>query len=48
MRTWAFGRNSDMFESVWKMIAPVFVTVALLVSILLVVFAASWLIEFHL
>ncbi len=37
-----------MMESISRTILPAFATVALLLSILLVMYAISWVIEFHL
>jgi hypothetical protein len=37
-----------MAETVWRTLLPVIATIALLVSLLLVIYAVSWLIEFHL
>lgn len=37
-----------MMESISRTILPVFATVALLLSILVVMYAISWVIEFHL
>ena len=37
-----------MTASIWRTLLPVVVTVVLLLSILLVMYAISWLIEFHL
>lgn len=37
-----------MIESIGRMLLPVVVTVVLLLSILLVMYAISWVIEFHL
>jgi hypothetical protein len=37
-----------MLESIGRTILPVFVTIGLLLSILIVCYAASWMLEFHL